>query len=53
MMMEKRNVVENKRTPDDELNREDEDWDKAAAAMMCPLTDAQKKKEESSDPEDD
>ena len=31
MTMEKRNVVENKRTPDHEKDREDEHWDKEAA----------------------
>jgi len=30
--MEKCNVVEDKRTPKDELNRPDENWDKHAAA---------------------
>ena len=31
-MMEKCNVVEYRRTPDEEFDREDEDWDKEAAA---------------------
>lgn len=32
MPMEKRNLVEEKRTPEHELRRADEDWDKQAAA---------------------
>lgn len=40
--MEKRNVVEDKRTPDHEIKRTDEDWDKTAAKafippVICPL----------------
>lgn len=35
-MMEKRNVVEGKRTPDSELMRHDGDWDKKAAAEFKP-----------------
>lgn len=31
-MMEKRNVIEPRRTPDHELDRPDSDWDKEAAA---------------------
>mgnify|MGYP001576708363 CR=1 FL=1 len=32
--MEKRNVVEERRTPDVERERHDEDWDKQAAAKF-------------------
>lgn len=35
-LMEKRNVVEDRRTPKHELNRPDEDWDKTAAAEFNP-----------------
>ena len=34
MTMEKRNVVEEKRTPEPELARSDDNWDKDAAHMM-------------------
>ena len=34
MTMEKRNVVESKRTPEPEFSRPDENWDKDAAEMM-------------------
>jgi hypothetical protein len=33
-MMEKRNVVEQERTPEHEYSRPDEDWDKHAADLM-------------------
>jgi hypothetical protein len=33
--MEKRNLVEEKRTPDHELRRDDEDWDKQAAGEFA------------------
>jgi hypothetical protein len=33
-MMEKRNVVEEKRTPDHEFTRPDEHWDKQAAEIF-------------------
>jgi hypothetical protein len=36
-MMEKRNVVEEKRTPDHELSRPDENWDKKAASEFIPV----------------
>jgi hypothetical protein len=36
-MMEKRNVVEEQRTPDHEITRADDDWDKTAAASFIPL----------------
>ena len=32
--MEKRNVAEENRTPEPELKREDENWDKTAAALF-------------------
>jgi hypothetical protein len=35
MTMEKRNLVEEKRTPDHELRRDDEDWDKQAAGEFA------------------
>lgn len=35
-MMEKRNVVEDRRTPAHEITRKDEDWDKQAAAQFKP-----------------
>ena len=35
-MMEKRNVVESKRTPKEELARKDEHWDKEAAELFKP-----------------
>ena len=35
--MEKRNVVEERRTPDHEFTRTDEDWDKTAAVAFDPL----------------
>jgi hypothetical protein len=36
--MEKRNVVETRRTPEHELTRKDVDWDKQAAdAFQVPL----------------
>jgi len=35
-MMEKRNVVESRRTPDHEIDRTDGDWDKEAAAEFVP-----------------
>jgi len=34
MSLEKRNVVEDKRTPDHELNRSDDNWDKEAADIF-------------------
>jgi hypothetical protein len=37
--MEKRNVVEDRRTPDHEISRPDEDWDKQAADAFMPLPD--------------
>ena len=37
MVWEKRNVVEQKRTPDPELNRKDEHWDKEAANEFKPV----------------
>ena len=40
--MEKRNVVEEQRTPTPEFTRSDDDWDKAAAADFHP-TAAMKK----------
>lgn len=54
--MEKRNVVEEDRTPEDELSRPDDDWDKTAAdifdavdatvedirSMKMPVTDNSK-----------
>jgi len=36
-MMEKRNVVEELRTPKQELERPDEDWDKQAADKFVPV----------------
>ena len=36
-MMEKQNVVEEKRTPDHELSRPDENWDKKAADKFIPV----------------
>jgi hypothetical protein len=38
MSMEKRNVVEDKRTPEHELTRPDEHWDKEAAAAFKPVS---------------
>ena len=38
MTMEKRNVVEEKRTPDEEITRPDENWDKRAADEFKPAT---------------
>ena len=35
--MEKRNVVEERRTPDQEISRPDENWDKTAAAEFMPV----------------
>jgi len=40
-MMEKRNVVEEKRTPDHEFTRPDEHWDKKAADMFQTLPPVQ------------
>lgn len=37
MTMEKRNVVENKRTPEHELTRPDDNWDKQAADEFIPV----------------
>jgi len=51
MTMEKRNVVEDKRTPEPEYSRPDEDWDKAAADMMNVPADI--KPVEDSKPEDE
>lgn len=39
MSMEKQNVVESERTPDMELNREDEHWDKTAAQKFEPTVE--------------
>ena len=36
-MMEKRNVVQDKRTPEHELTRPDEHWDKDAADKFVPV----------------
>lgn len=36
-MMEKRNVCEEKRTPEHELTRPDEHWDKKAADQFVPI----------------
>ncbi len=36
-MLEKRNVVEGKRTPEHELDRPDSNWDKEAAAEFVPV----------------
>jgi hypothetical protein len=36
-MMEKRNVVEDKRTPEHEISRPDENWDKKAADQFKPV----------------
>lgn len=44
MSMEKRNVVEGKRTPVRELARHDASWDKMAAAEFCPPKDTKIKK---------
>ena len=41
MGLEKRNVVEERRTPKAELHRSDEDWDKQAAAAFDKYRDNQ------------
>jgi len=41
MTMEKRNVVNDKRTPEPELSRPDADWDKKAADLMDPPAEAE------------
>ena len=38
-MMEKRNVAEKHRTPENELKRSDENWDKEAASEFKPVVD--------------
>ena len=45
--MEKRNVVEQRRTPQNELTRPDENWDKTAANLFetPPVIPADKKSE--------
>ena len=36
-MLEKQNVAEENRTPEEELNRPDENWDKEAAAEFVTV----------------
>ena len=40
-LMEKRNVVEDKRTPEAEISRPDENWDKQAAQEFKPVPEKQ------------
>ena len=41
-MMVKQNVVEGKRTPEHEIKRADDDWDKDAAAEFTPIPEEEK-----------
>lgn len=47
MTMEKRNVVQEDRTPEPEFSRPDADWDKKAADLMNPPDQAEDVKEDS------
>ena len=48
-MMEKRNVVEPRRTPDVEIKRADDNWDKQAAAEFDDAVVGPKKEEASNE----